>query len=429
MKTRRHKRDKSKTVPSAKLILILLIFFSILITSSKLFLIKLSNTNPASINATKSQKITGPLRTKGMDIYDKNNNQVVIKGINFDELTPSDFVYVTPDLSNLPEVCKIWIAPPTKFDAKQAADLGFNTIRVPINWHILEQMPPTIDKNGNWHHTWNKNYLQALDNLIKQISRQQLAIILDLHQYLWSPAFKYINSEDGFGCSGSGFPEWLYPDTSIITFQNARCDFFKGIKYDQSPIDPQAGFSEVWKFLVNRYRGNPQMIAADLINEPWSAKGICDANDLNLEKFYLKLGKELLQINPNILLILEDSQDNEMSDFSIKNKIPLDNWLYSFHLYTLNFQPDGKNRLDKYYKRAESWQVPLFIGEFDAFGKAINGFIPNSEWQNENDQLILYMKEKEINWTFWAYSGYYSLLQPNSYLVKEDLLKSLQKGF
>ena len=428
MKKTGRKINNTKINP-VKTALLIIIAVSVLIIGFKLSRSYISFSGRNSSDTPKAQKITGPLHTEGMDIFDKKNKKVVIRGINYAELVPIDFVYVTPDVSKLPEVCKIWIAAPTKLDAGQVADWGFNAVRVPVNWHELERVPPKIDEKGIWHHTWNVKYLQALDELINQITRQKLAVILDMHQYLWSPAFKYIHSEDGTGCAGSGFPEWLYPDPSKITFQNARCDFFKGIKYDQSPVNPQDGFIKVWEFLVARYRKNPRVVAADLINEPWSAKGICNAKDLNLEKFYLKLGKAVQLINPDILLIMEDSQDNEENNFSITGKIPLENWVYAFNLYTLNFQPEGKNRLDKYYERAQNWNVPLFVGEFDAYGKAANKFLPNSRWQNETKQLILYMYEKKINWTFWAYSGFYSLLQPNSYLVKEDLLKTLQEGF
>ena len=72
--------------------------------------------------------------------------------------------------------------------------------------------------------------------------------------------------------------------------------------------------------------------------------------------------------------------------------------------------------------------MPLFVGEFDGFGQSINPAMLNPNWQTELELMMDYFKQEEINWAFWTYSGYYSLLIPGTYDPKPELLKTLQRG-
>ncbi|MBI3955097.1 cellulase family glycosylhydrolase, partial [Candidatus Gottesmanbacteria bacterium] len=175
--------------------------------------------------------IQGWLHTKGTKIFDSQNKEIVIRGINYYELTPINFVYLQPDLTDLPDVCKLWNRAPSKLNAKKVSNMGFNAVRLVLNWDTLEPSAPIIDKDGNLKHNWNMDYVLAIDQIVSDLKKEKIAVILDMHQYLWSSAFKYIDSEDGKGCSGGGIPAWLYPDVTNLTFQQARCDFFKNIKY------------------------------------------------------------------------------------------------------------------------------------------------------------------------------------------------------
>lgn len=381
----------------------------------------------------KAVRLKGPLYTKQGKIYDRNHKEVIIKAINYAELTPVGYVYQPPDVSNLPDVCKQWIAPPTMLDAKKVSDFGFNAVRLVINWDTLEPEPPVLQTDGSWLHNWDKAYVQAIDNAVKDLGKNHIGIILDMHQYLWSGAFKYIESEDGSGCSGGGIPAWLYPHPENLTFQQARCDFFADVVYSDMPIDPQEGFIEAWKYLSTRYKDDPWVIGANIINEPWAVKtdNLCPPETFHLDPFYQKVIRAIQEINPRLLFIIEDTQDYGDDVFGIKNPLPFHNIVYSFHLYTGNWNETGLERTMRFVKRARRWNVPLFIGEFDAFGYAWN--IKNSYapafWKQEVDDMMQFFKKNDIHWAFWAYSGYQSLLDSPQTTVKKDLLEALQSGF
>lgn len=383
-----------------------------------------------SIGLRKAQRINGWIHTAGGVIYDSKNTPVIFEGINYAELTPSDTQFVPPALKNLPDICKRWTSPPTPISPDQIDDWGFNVVRIPVNWDILEPDPPKISADGKELHHWNSDYVSALDRAVTGLGKRHIAVILDMHQYLWSSIFKLINSADGAGCAGSGIPAWIYGSRHFTDFQQARCDFFTQKNNSGLPFAPQSEFINVWIFLAGRYKDNSTVIAMDIINEPWAAVGKCSPGQLNLDDFYLKVGRAIRNVNPNVALILEDSQDYGNGDFALKN-LPLNNSIYSFHLYTGNWTPDGEKRLNRYLTRARSWNVPLFVGEFDAFGATDNSppvpFTP--ELEGELEQMMSYSKENRVNWALWSYSGMQSLLIPGTYEPKKELLTVLQKGF
>lgn len=414
------------------------VFFKVIIFSICLLLVALiisylrrsSALKPSDIDSM--PKIRGWLKTKGADIYDESGKKVYLRGVNYSELTPSDYVYRIPDLTGLPEICRRWPYPPTKLDAKKVYEMGFNVVRLVVNWDTLEVTPPIQNANGSWKHNWNMTYVQAIDNAVADLKKYQIAVILDLHQYLWSSAFKYIESEDGSGCSGSGIPAWLYPQPTDITFQIARCDFFKDKKQADTNISPQEGFIEAWKFLVDRYKKDKTVVAIDIINEPWIVKNKCTAKDLNLNNFYEKVGSEVRKINPKLLLIYEDSQDFPDFDLALSGPLSLSNSVYSIHLYSSDWESSGRQRMDRFLDRARLWQVPLFVGEFNAFGWSGSG--PYEEdvtdkLRKEVSDTLKYFKDKGIHWTFWSYSGQDSLFDIKDNSPKKELIEILRKGF
>lgn len=380
----------------------------------------------------KSSGITGWLHTKGTDIYNEKNRKITFSGINYNELTEEGYVYKKPDLTGLPAVCQKWSEPPVKLDATKVKEMGFNAVRLTLNWDNLEKSKPEKSENGTIVHNWNSKYLNSLDKTISELKSNQIAVILDMHQYLWSSAFKYIQSEDGEGCSGGGIPSWIYTDPSSTTFQKARCDFFgdKTFIYDNYSV--QESFTDVWKMIVQRYKNDPTVVAADIINEPWMARQICDSKDLKLKEFYTKVGKEIRSVNPKIMLIFEDSQDFPDYPLALDGPLPFDNIVYSFHLYTGNWTPDGLSRMQKFYNRAREWGVPLFVGEFDGFGYAVNtpkDPIYQKKITDEITEMMKFMKTNSINWSFWTYSGYESILDPKTGEPKKDILNVLKLGF
>lgn len=382
------------------------------------------------VPAQKYSRERGWLHTRNGRILDQAGKETVLRGINYNELVPLDFVYSFPDMTGKPEICKRYIPkPPVKLDPQAVSRMGFNAVRLSVNWDQLETAPPEIDSRGNIIRRYRESYLAALDETIGSLKREGLAVILDMHQYLWSNAFKYIESEDGWGCSGSGMPAWLYPKSGETTFQKARCDFFRGDTLYRGRINAQDLFLDAWKMLIARYRDNQAVIGADIINEPWVAPRFCSASDLKLDAFYYRIGREIQAVNPNLLLFIQDSQDFGNDDFAVINPAGLPNLVYSFHLYTNNWNPDGLKRLQRFAGRAKKFNLPLFVGEFDGFGLASGKqLLEYNEALSEFGLMMTYLKKEKISWAFWSYSGYENLVDSQSGKPKQELLGILRKG-
>lgn len=81
--------------------------------------------------------------------------------------------------------CGSWY-PVQDFTAGDVRIWGFNSVRLNISWANLEPDPPNEDGT----HNWNEEYLAALDQAIQSFADKGVAVILQMYQVRWSPAFK-----------------------------------------------------------------------------------------------------------------------------------------------------------------------------------------------------------------------------------------------
>src|SRR5439155_2075324 len=108
--------------------------------------------------------------------------------------------------------CEAWRLPdPPAYD--NLANWGFNAVRLSISWANIEPRAPRKVRGGT-HHGWNREYLDAVDEVVQQLTSRGVAVILEMSQNKWSPAFQ---RSDGSDCPGRGMPVWLYKGTNMNT--------------------------------------------------------------------------------------------------------------------------------------------------------------------------------------------------------------------
>jgi endoglycosylceramidase len=359
-------------------------------------------------------RIEGWLKTSGTSIVDQKGQKVRFLGVDDGRMNPGS--------GNTPNNCdQVW-GKVKDSEYRNVADFGFNVVRLGVTWSNLEPQVPVPGPNGVVTHTWNDQYLAALDQAVEGFGSRGVAVILDMHQAGWSPAF---DDRRTGRCEGSGMPDWLYPVAASQRTSDAKCDFFANRPEDGVPVAPLDGFEAVWKMLADRYKDNPKVVAADMLNEPPS---VCDGGQVS--DFYERIGKAIRAENPNILLVFEDNAWTGYSQngFLLPRPLSLPNAVYSWHFYPDTWEK-GKAALQEHVDRAKAWNVPLWIGEFNAFNYATDAGYP-SNWSDQLAELMAYMKANDVSWTLWEYGhGRNSAIVDKKGQPKQDLVKGLQQGF
>lgn len=173
---------------------------------------------------------------------------------------------------------------------KQIFDLGFNSVRLPWCNAMLEKSPTGLQINEYGVDAYTKQKglnvdlagltsIQVMDKIIQEAQRLGLLIILDNH---------------------SREPDGYMNETLWYT-----------AKYSEEK------WIEDWKFMANRYKNYPNVVAADLNNEPhgntgqgmkppasWGAD-IPGFGNNDWKKAAEKCGAEILEVAPHWVIVVE----------------------------------------------------------------------------------------------------------------------------
>lgn len=374
--------------------------------------------HPALLNV-RAPAIDGWLHTKGTEILDEHGDPVRLLGVNMHGMQPGYGVPVerTPQKSG----CYGWaVPPPSEYDNIEA--WGFNSVRLPISWANLEPQPPAVLPDGTRIHHYNDEYLGALDGIVGELRSRGIATVISMQQNKWTPAFQR-KTDEGFPapCPGSGMPVWLYQGTGITTIKDAKTAFFTNVNHT---LDD---FAAAWQEVAKRYADDPTVVGFDLLNEPYSVASLTPQK-MDLDGFYRQVGSAIRKVNEKALLIFEDTQDQLNGVFSLTGPPPFDDEVYSFHLYRPSWEPLGRQVVEDFTSRADAWNVPVWVGEFNCFGGTVNDVQP-PYWQEPTEAMLSYFKAHRISWAVYAYSGASSLLDPKTGEPKTEVIRTLQEGF
>jgi len=290
----------------------------------------------------------------------------------------------------------------TEDDYARMASWGFTAVRLPIAWSYIEPQPETYD------FSYFDNYL---DKDISWAKKYGLYIILDMHQWVWSPYFSW------WGGCGNGFPYWTvnaYPNT-FEGVGRAITDFWldKGPNGTEPyPTNPslQDRFINMWKIVVDRYRNEPHVLY-ELFNEPYRGDYYYPEGGLDvwetakhLFPFYERLISSIRQIDPNHIIVYEPVSGWHVSS---AQKLDTPNLVFSFHCYDYAYSYDGNSVAlensfyDKFMSKPDSdpimnWNVPILLGEF---GTGLE--YPNPGlWTKDMTEICA---KYQLHWTWWNY--------------------------
>ena len=262
----------------------------------------------------------------------------------------------------------------TEDDLRNIARLGWNCVRVPFHYGLIEKKPYCYDAEG----------VAVLDRVISWAKRFRLWVILDLH-----------------AACGSQNHDW-HSDSRGQAELWTRLSFQKRTR-------------ALWTFLAHRYHAEPAVAGYDLLNEAV----VADARLIT--EFYQKLIEDIRKVDPHHIIFAEGN--SWATDLSCLDTVSDPNLVYSVHAYdpldfTFNFVPGlryplkGANLdasftkaslrriLSRHRDFAESRQRPLLVGEFGVNYR--DGLYGEDRWLKD---ILDIFYEFDFHWTYWTYKA------------------------
>jgi endoglucanase len=356
-------------------------------------------TVPSLLNQQQQSSATElPLHTQGSSIVDANGRPAKLTGVNWFGMETGTFAPHGLWARNWQQM----------LDQMRAS--GFNTIRLPYSNELFapSSAPTGIDYKLNPDLQGLKG-VQLMDKIVQGAQQRGLMVLLDQHR------------PDSQGQSSLWY-------TSSVSEQQWQND---------------------WVMLAQRYRNNPNVIGADLHNEPKGEATWGDGNPkTDWQMAAEKAGNAVLAANPNWLVFVEGIEKVGDDDYwwggnlegAAAHPVRLNepnHLVYSAHDYgpgvynqnwfsAPNFPQNMPEIWDKHFGfLAKQNQAPVFVGEFG--GKSVSPNTVEGTWQRA---LLDYMKQNNIGYTYWSWnpdSGDTGGVLNNDWTtVDQDKLRMLQ---
>ncbi|MBW4692547.1 MAG: cellulase family glycosylhydrolase [Lyngbya sp. HA4199-MV5] len=318
-----------------------------------------------------------PLSTKGAQIVDAKGQAVLLRGVNWFGIETE---------TQVPH--GLWVRDYKEMLA-QIKGLGYNFIRLPyavqsVRAAAISGVDFTIGSNRDLQ---GKTPLEAMDVIIQEAQRQGLMILLDSHR---------LNNQR--------IPELWYGDGFT-----------------------EADWIDTWKLLATRYQKQPNVIGADLKNEPhgrasWGTND--QATDWRLAAE--RAGNAVLAIAPHWLIVVEGVEKNvpgqqlsghwQGGNLEGAGRYPVRlnkprQLVYSPHEYGPGVfnQPwfaDAtfpKNLLDRweigFHYLAKRNIAPILIGEFG--GRQVDTTSKEGIWQR---QFVNFIQQQKLSFAYWSWN-------------------------
>jgi endoglucanase len=296
------------------------------------------------------------------ELVDGNGQQVFLRGINLGNWfevegymfhfedggpqSPREIEDLTKELLGpvmAEEFWKKWRANYiTEADIDRIAQMGFNSVRVPLHWKFFT----SDDAEG----------FKLVDQLVEWAQKDGIYVILDMHCAAGGQTGS--NIDDSWG-----YP-WLY-----------------------SSPEAQDETVAVWKRIAAHYKNNPTVLGYDLLNEPLPNWPKLEPFKRELVPVYMKIAAGIRQVDHNHVLILGGA--NWDTNFGVFSGTFDPNMMFTFHKYWT--PTTDKSVIQPYLDFRHEHHVPVWLGESGENKDAwVEGFRKTLE-------------DNAVGWAFWTY--------------------------
>jgi endoglycosylceramidase len=226
----------------------------------------------------------------GPYMYDSSGRMVILHGVNV--------VYKHAPYIAYPDPGKPWNFDAT--DATKMQKLGFNVVRLGIEWQALEPgsggpnqpkicTPGTPGNPHEFNQAVADAYLAHVKATVDLLARHGIYTLLDMHQDVYDKLFR-----------GEGAPEWAVCTDNVPivpkggrwsnNYSNPQLDTAVGHFWRNDVVgDLQGQFDQVWATVAQYFKDDRSVIGYDPYNEPFSTTTTTASESTftqNLECFY-----------------------------------------------------------------------------------------------------------------------------------------------
>lgn len=337
-------------------------------------------------------------------------------------------------------------------DTAALNQLGFNFLRLPINWSGIEPEPEQ----------YSEEYVDNIKAVVDLAEAAGIQVLLDMHQDAYSkeigedgaPLWAIVPPPETVNEGGelNLLPLRLAPQT-----QRAFASFWKNEEVAGKGL--QEHYIDAMTFVMEKFKDSPAVVGMEIFNEPWllhaqsllAAQGEDPGLNVNMiYDFYGKAVASLQEAAPDKLVVFEPdvakndppqippgSSDQQPYSATVPNPIPwnTENTVYGPHFYINAFfnpgdetagypnitpsDPDIDTNMTNTLNEAAGFQAPLLIGEFGFTDKAAQFTETLSRMYSLADQYAfstaqwVWKEDSQDSWGFFDFEGETPVLRQN----------------
>jgi hypothetical protein len=293
-----------------------------------------------------------------------------------------------------------------------APTLGVNFMRVTVPWSDYEPAPPS---HGS--HSWNQVRLRELDGLVSFCRRHHIQVLLDLHQYGWSPYFARLRPQG----RANGIPAWFYAHRAVPVTAAGLAAAESGFYRDPRAARLYAAFA---RMLATRYETAANVLGYEILNEP--ATGLPDAHWVTqlLVRWQSRVLRAIRSVDHErtVVFMLRGGPSLGAQAADLKSFGSLQHLAFDVHDYFAGaggsgYAANGES-LSNYrttlrggayrgtaasqaaslavsLSAAQRWNIPLIVGEWGAFA----GTPGLDDYQR---QMVALFQQDGVSWARWS---------------------------
>ncbi len=315
------------------------------------------------------------LHSNGKEILDSAGDQVLLRGMNVTGLLQAKDMRPGPV--------------PTPMDFAEMAADGFDVIRIPISWSLLEPRPGRF----------SASYLGLLKRVVGEAAKEGIYSVLDFHNIDWSMYY-----------GGDGAPSWLtagFLPRSFPAGSPWNRHLAPGVLASYGIFWADLGgwqqdAIQAWTVVARAFSHDSAVAAFDLWNEPHPfpiPPGLFEAKFLL--PFEARLISTMARVAPRQMYMGEQTLDFGLPTYV--GRLPYPNQIFSSHVFATLLEPPWQAPVPQYgaplsllESQARTAGAAPWVGEVGG----PPGAVGNAWIAREMNQLDSY----RLGWAYWDWN-------------------------